>query len=48
MSTADIEDVFLWPNGDWCYRYEYSSNGWRSDDFEVLPYGCARWSEVVG
>ena len=33
-------DVFIWPNGDWCYRYD--DHSWRSDDFRVLGFGtCA-------
>lgn len=33
-------DVFIWPNGDWCYRYD--DHSWRSDDFRVLAFGtCA-------
>lgn len=33
-------DVFIWPNGDWCYRHDDQS--FRSDDFRVLGLGtCA-------
>jgi hypothetical protein len=39
----DDEDVFLWPDGDWCYRFEHNGAlAHRSDDFRVLGVGtCA-------
>ncbi len=41
------EDVFLWPDGDWCYRDEYEGMTHKSDDFEVVLYGSPRWHELV-
>ena len=47
MHTQDIEDVFLWPCGVWCYRYELGDFAHKSDDCEVLPIGSPRWLDIV-
>lgn len=44
--TPDNEDVFLWPDGTWCHRYEYGEMSHMSDDFEVLPFESDRWREL--
>ena len=37
--TVDLEDVFVWPNGTWCYRYEAYEMTHKSDDFVVIHFG---------
>lgn len=32
------EDIFVWADGSWCYRYEIHEYGHKSDDYEVLWY----------
>ena len=39
----ETEDVFLWPDGTWCYRHELLEYGWLSDDYIVLEYGTIGW-----
>ena len=41
------EDVVLWPDGFWCYRYELPDMSHRSDDYEVIEYDTDRWAETV-
>lgn len=43
---TDPDDLYLWPNGDYCTRDEYSNESNKSDDFEVIPYGTNRWNEL--
>lgn len=40
-----LDDVFLWPDGTWCYREEYLSGSynWLSDDFTVLSYDTEQY-----
>lgn len=40
-------DVILWPCGTWCYRDEIHEYTHKSDDYEVLPDGSARWAEFL-
>ena len=41
MLEPNLEDVFLWPDGCWCYRCEFEDHpgayGHMSDDYEVIP-----------
>ena len=43
----EIEDVILWPDGTWCYRYELVEYGHTSDDYVVLEYGTTRWNRFL-
>lgn len=43
----DIEDVFLWPDGSWCYREEVEEYSHKSDDYKVLYFGTDEWYKVV-
>lgn len=47
--TVDIEDIMLWPDGEWCYRYELSEfMKERSDDFRVIYLGSKEWCAIIG
>lgn len=35
------DDVCLWPDGTWCYRYELPEMSHMSDDYQVLAFGSA-------
>lgn len=39
MKKTSPDDIFVWPDGSWCYRCEYTlpDYGWKSDDFRVIP-----------
>lgn len=41
------EDIFVWPDGAWCYRYELAEMTHMSDDYEVVPFGTSRHAEVT-
>jgi len=47
MTTPHSEDIFLWPDGTWCYREEKSQLTHLSDDYEVLPFESADWWTVA-
>ncbi len=40
------DSIVLWPDGDWCFGFELREFGFKSDDYEVIDPGCARWDEV--
>lgn len=44
--TVDIEDVFIWPNGEWCFRYELSEMTHKSDDYLTVFFGTEEWEEL--
>lgn len=37
------DDVFLWPEGTWCYRTELDEMGHMSDDHLLLRAGSPAW-----
>lgn len=39
----DNEDVLVWPDETWCYRYELSEMNHMSDDYMVLPFDSGEW-----
>ena len=41
MNSSD--DVFRWPDGTWCYRYEHPEMSHMSDDFEVIRLDTPEW-----
>jgi hypothetical protein len=48
MTTTKIpdtssEDIIRWPDGSWCFRYELPQYLYKSDDYEVVPFGAADW-----
>lgn len=43
--TVDLEDVFIWPCGAWCYRYERSQMTHHSDDCKVLYFGTKEYED---
>lgn len=48
VSKIDSEDLYYWPDGGMCFRYEYEDFGFaRSDDFEIVAYGTARWRKLL-
>lgn len=36
IRLASQEDIILWPDGSWCFRYELPEMNHKSDDFEVI------------
>jgi hypothetical protein len=39
----DLEDVFVWPDDTWCYRYERYEMQFKSDDYIVLKFGSIEY-----
>jgi len=44
---TDIEDIILWPDGVWCYRYELEEMSHKSDDYETLHYGTKEHEAIA-
>lgn len=42
---TDLEDVCLWPDDTWCYRYELYEMNHMGDDYEVLSYDSAEYNK---
>jgi hypothetical protein len=43
----DREDVYLWPDGDWCFADNLGEYGWKSDDYRRVSFGTPEWDAVV-
>lgn len=39
MDIRASEDILLWADGTWCYRYEEHEFAHMSDDYRVIPLG---------
>jgi len=44
---SDIEDIILWPCGEWCYRYELEEMTHKSDDYQIIKYGTEEHEEIT-
>lgn len=42
--TLDIEDILVWSNGTWCYRYEQHEMTHLGDDFQILYFGTPEYN----
>ena len=43
--TVDFEDVMLWSDGHWCYRYQFAEMRYRSDDYKIIHFGTSEYKE---
>lgn len=45
----DHHDIFVWPDGSWLYRDDYSDefDRWRGDDYEVLYVGTPDYHDFL-
>ena len=42
---TDLEDLILWPDDTWCYRYELYEMNHPCDDYEVLSYDSDEYNK---
>lgn len=38
-----MDDIIVWPDGTWCYRYDLPGYSWKSDDYKVLEQESEDW-----
>jgi hypothetical protein len=43
----DLEDVIVWPDNTWCYRYELHQMGHMSDDYLTIPFGSLHYPDGI-
>lgn len=43
----DIEDIILWPDDMWCYRYELAEMTHKSDDYLIIKYGTKEHEAIT-
>ena len=41
------DDVFVWPDGMWCFRDELPDFSHKSDDYRVINAGTDDWEEFL-
>lgn len=47
MTKTDLEDILLWPDGVWCYRYESKDMTHKSDDYGVLYFDSEEYNKFL-
>lgn len=43
----DMEDILLWPDNTWCYRYELHEMNHMSDDYLTLAFGSLFYPDGI-
>lgn len=43
----DPDDIYLWPDGTWCFGNEVATFGHKSDDYEVIKLGDDRYQTLI-
>jgi len=45
---GNIEDICIWADGSWCYRYDLEEYlTWMSDDFSIIKEDSVEWRQLV-
>ena len=39
-------DIFLWPDGFWCFRSEYREEMMRDENYRIIIEGASDWEKV--
>jgi hypothetical protein len=47
LSVASPHDVYLWPDGFWCFREEYSDAYMRDNNYRLVAAALAEWFVVT-
>ena len=45
--TPDSNDVIIWPDSCYCFRYELEEYSWKSDDYEVLYFDTPEYNAFM-
>ncbi|VFS72482.1 Uncharacterised protein [Salmonella enterica subsp. diarizonae] len=47
--SMDGDDIFVWPDGSWLYREDYSelTDRWRGNDFEIFYVGTIEYNDFL-
>ena len=48
IAVKHQEDIMLWADGTWCFRYELATMSHMSDDYETIICDTQRWVDIVG
>lgn len=40
-------DICRWPDYTWCFYDDLPQYNWKSDDYEVIPYGTDTWFQLA-
>lgn len=47
FKTIYPEDIFLWPDSTWCYRYEQYEMTHMSDDYKIVPFDSIEYNKLL-
>lgn len=49
-TDLSLEDIIMWDDNDWCYRYELtdSDRSLASDRHQVIPFASSNYLDIVG
>lgn len=43
----DFEDIWLWPDNEWCYRHEQPEMNHKSDDYQILKFDSPEYNKLL-
>lgn len=43
----DFEDIWLWPDKEWCYRDEVAEMQHKSDDYQILKFDSPEYNKLL-
>jgi len=46
-NTYDFDDITLWPDSFWCYRYEMHKFPNRGNDFKFIHFGTPEYYQFM-
>jgi len=46
-TSMNIEDLLMWSDGTWCYRYELSEMNHMSDDYRVIAFDSDEYKGLM-
>lgn len=44
--THNLEDILVWPDGEYCFRYELAGFQHRSDDYRTVAHDSDEWHRM--
>lgn len=47
-TDLSLEDILMWADDTWCYRYELTQMSHMSDDYRVIPFASEGYLDIVG
>ena len=44
---TELDDLALWPDGEWCLWADIESYGFKSDDYVIVQVNSEEWERLI-